>query len=106
MQHYFTLQCLLAAHLWGVTLFFGPVGAPIEARSQSTDGVCCDPCIAKVSCEDCSSAFGPNTFWDEIGGQCSPLSLQTFCSFDTDGTGLVGTPDLLNLLSSFGDECE
>ena len=105
MQHYYTLQCLLAAHLCGLTLFIGLVGVPIEARSQSTDGLCCDP-DAEVSCDDCRSASGHNTFWDEIGGQCSPLSLQTSCSFDTDGTGLVGTPDLLNLLSSFGDECE
>ena len=69
-------------------------------------GNACDPCNADASCDDCSGACGPNTFWDEVTGQCLPESLSSGCYFDTDGNGSVGTPDLLNFLSAFGNECE
>ena len=66
----------------------------------------CDPCNADANCEDCSGACGPNTYWDEVTGQCLPDLLSAGCYFDTDGNGSVGTPDLLNFLSAFGNECE
>jgi hypothetical protein len=74
-----------------------------------TDGdgaTSCDPCNPNTNCGDCSQSCGPNTYWDEALQLCLPQSLSAACYFDTDGNGSVGTPDLLNFLSAFGDDCE
>ena len=73
-----------------------------------------EPCLTKgsgtcVPSEDClpdASACGPNTEWDEELGLCVPVTLAASCYFDTNFDGNVGAPDLLNLLSSFGQSCD
>ena len=38
-------------------------------------------------------------------GSCVLEPCETTCPGDLDGDGAVGTPDLLNLLTTFGFEC-
>jgi len=63
-------------------------------------------CIPSSTCMPSEEACGPNTIWDEVLGLCVPVTLTAACYFDTDGNGAVGTGDLLNLLSAFGQECD
>ena len=63
-------------------------------------------CIPASTCMPSEEACGPNTIWDEVLGLCVPVTLTAACYFDTDGNGAVGTGDLLNLLSAFGQECD
>ncbi|MGB0248094.1 MAG: hypothetical protein ACPGAB_06180, partial [Flavobacteriales bacterium] len=62
-------------------------------------------CIPAEDCAPSSSACGPFTVWDEIQGICVPEVLEPECYFDTDENGSVGTGDLINLLSAFGQAC-
>lgn len=63
-------------------------------------------CIPSSTCLPSEEACGPNTVWDDVLGLCVPVTLTAACYLDTDGNGAVGTTDLLNLLSAFGQECE
>jgi len=63
-------------------------------------------CIPQVDCGPSESACGPNTVWDADLGLCIPELLSGACYFDTNQDGFVGTPDLLNFLSAFGQTCE
>lgn len=62
-------------------------------------------CIPAGGCLPSEEACGPNTVWNEDLGLCVPATLSAACYFDTDQNGSVGTGDLLNLLSAFGQEC-
>ena len=62
-------------------------------------------CIPAGDCQPSEAACGPNTVWNEDLGLCVPAVLSAACYFDTDFNGSVGTGDLLNLLSAFGQVC-
>jgi hypothetical protein len=62
-------------------------------------------CIPSGGCQPSEEACGPNTVWNEELGVCLPEFLSAACYFDTDYNGTVGTGDLLNLLSAFGQVC-
>ena len=62
-------------------------------------------CIPTGGCQPSEEACGPNTVWNEELGVCLPEVLSAACYFDTDANGSVGTGDLLNLLSAFGQVC-
>ena len=62
-------------------------------------------CIPEEDCAPSSSACGPFTVWDESQGGCVPEFVEGACFFDTDENGSVGTGDLLDLLSAFGQAC-
>lgn len=48
-------------------------------------------------------ACGEGTYWDDLAQAC--LAIDT-CPEDLDGDGVIGVNDLLDLLSSFGTECD
>ncbi len=49
------------------------------------------------------AACGEGTYWDDLAQAC--LTIET-CQEDLDGDGIIGVEDLLQLLSSFGMECD
>lgn len=62
-------------------------------------------CIPAGACMPGPDACGPFTVWDESSGLCVPETLTAACYFDSDGDGSVGTLDLLNFLSAYGQPC-
>ena len=74
------------------------------------DGTVFDPesglCVPVDTCVPLENACGPNTEWNEDLGLCVPQTIDAACYFDTDGSGAVGTNDLLTFLSSYGETCE
>ena len=63
-------------------------------------------CIPDEDCAPSSSACGPFTVWDDIQGVCVPEFVEGACFFDSDQDGTVGTLDLLDFLSAYGQTCE
>ena len=63
-------------------------------------------CIPTEDCVPSADACGPNTVWDDALGQCIPETLSAECYFDTNSDGSVGSGDLLNFLSAYGQSCE
>ena len=56
-----------------------------------------------VNEETLMQACGEGTYWDDLAHAC--LTIET-CQVDLDGDGVIGVSDLLELLSSFGTECD
>ena len=67
-----------------------PAASNFDDTAEIDDGSC-------LFNDNCSTACGPGTYWDEIDLVCLPL-----LSADLDFNGCVGSPDLLILLSQFG----
>lgn len=63
-------------------------------------------CIPLELCAPGPEVCGPFTVWNESLGLCVPETLTAACYFDSDGDGSVGTLDLLNFLSAYGQTCE
>lgn len=69
-------------------------------------GGTCHPCDTDETCPPVgASACGPNTTWNDAMQLCVPTVLSAACFFDSDQNGEVGTSDLLNLLSAYGQAC-
>jgi hypothetical protein len=69
-------------------------------------GGTCHPCDTDETCPPVgASACGPNTTWNDAMQLCVPTVLSAACYYDTDQNGEVGTSDLLNLLSAYGQAC-
>jgi len=77
-------------------------------NATEEDGSCIDDPIG-YDCQGNSvpeEFCGPGTEWDELQGICIAITLEMNCYLDTDGDGVVGSGDLLNMLSVYGAFCE
>jgi len=85
-------------------------GGEFVPSSVCGEGTEFDPvtgtCIPAEDCQPSEAACGPYTVWNEDLGLCVPVELSAACYFDSDQNGSVGTSDLLNLLSAYGESCE
>ena len=85
-----------------------PAACNFDLNATEEDGSCIDDPIG-YDCQGNSvpeEFCGPGTEWDELQGICIAITLEMNCYLDTDGDGVVGSGDLLNMLSVYGAFCE
>ena len=63
-------------------------------------------CVSTINVASGQDFCGPWTVWDPAQELCIPVFLGAACYFDTDGSGEVGTGDLLNFLGVYGAPCD
>ena len=63
-------------------------------------------CVSTTNVANGQDFCGPWTVWDPAQELCIPVFLGAACYFDTDGSGEVGTGDLLNFLGVYGAPCD